>query len=83
MVTLSHAIRLCDVSHDDVIYLSTVSNPREHHICSMKQVCEKLDMKSICVHRICPYFSFYGEYKGLRFFVTGISDDELRHIRFA
>lgn len=81
MVDLSHAMRLCNVTDGELIYFSLVSEPRDYYVLTFRQAVNKLDMKSISVHRIDIKTDNDGDWLGWRFFVTGISKGELQRFR--
>ncbi len=62
MIILSQAFKLIKIKDDECIKIM-FSNGKEQ-IYTAKEIKNKLDMKSITVNHIEPWFSFYGDWNG-------------------
>ena len=71
MITLREAMKLCDISNDEFVYLRRKGQIflSEYTHITGGRIREKYDMKKTMVQHITPYFSF-GEYLGLLFTIT-------------
>ena len=81
MITLSEAIRLCDIDIDEEpIYLRAADDPKmEEHYFWGRKLCNRLDCKRIKVVTIRPRFEKYGvDFLGMLFVVRGIAAEDLR-----
>ena len=87
MISLTQALRLCDLNKDDdPVMLTHVSNVNRHiygdpYLFSLKQIRHQFDMQKTRVVRILPHFEAYGyEYFGMRFVIDGITPEELHSL---
>lgn len=77
-MTLIEAYRMCEC---DGVYLHPLKSSNiDVEYLSDKKIRDRLDMKAIRVLKIRPKFSFYGEFLGMEFDVSGVSAETLRHI---
>lgn len=64
MLTLSNALRICDINKDDIIKLNG-------EIKSVRNILETMDCKKYEVVKIKPWFSC-GDYEGYKFTIKEI-----------
>lgn len=83
MVTLSEAFKLCRIK-DECVYLQENGKSEwKDHIFWSKKVRDTFDMKKIKVVGIEPRFERCGyDFMGMRFIVTGITDEELQKAEY-
>lgn len=82
MITLSEAFKLCDIK-EEMVYFYPINKQNTtftiHYGIFSKKVREKFDMKKIKVVKIDLEFEHFGsDFRGYLFFVSGISEEELR-----
>lgn len=67
MISLKEAIKLTELSRDDICYMRNEGDDRyDVQIMSVKKIIDKFDMKNTMVTRILPRFSYSG-YEGVEF----------------
>ena len=81
MITLIHAVRLCQLDDSEIVWLRPKGARRiESSLLSVKNMKRRLNMRAVKVLHIDVDFGYDGEWNGWEFEVTGITPEELHKV---